>query len=108
MSVGHNDANLQKAISYQITFYELRSSGGLRQRRRLSRDAALAPVIGYDKASKIAHFAIDHDPTLKGRRAEARLRHRGRFDRVVDPAQMVKPYVAGSGTPGDRARQAKP
>ena len=26
---------------------------------------ALAPVIGYDKASKIAHFAMDHDLTLK-------------------------------------------
>ena len=26
---------------------------------------ALAPVIGYDKASKIAHEATDHDLTLK-------------------------------------------
>ena len=26
---------------------------------------ALAPVIGYDKASQIAHYAMDHDLTLK-------------------------------------------
>ena len=26
---------------------------------------ALAPVIGYDKASKIAHHAMDNDLTLK-------------------------------------------
>ena len=26
---------------------------------------ALAPVIGYDKASKIAHHAMEHDLTLK-------------------------------------------
>ena len=26
---------------------------------------ALSPVIGYDKASKIAHYAMDNDLTLK-------------------------------------------
>jgi fumarate hydratase class II len=26
---------------------------------------ALSPVIGYDKASKIAHFAMDNDLTVK-------------------------------------------
>jgi len=26
---------------------------------------ALSPVIGYDKASKIAHYALDNDLTLK-------------------------------------------
>ncbi len=33
--------------------------------RSLMLVTALAPVIGYDKASKIAHYAIDHDLTLK-------------------------------------------
>ena len=32
---------------------------------------ALAPVIGYDKASKIAHYALDHDLTLKRRRCSS-------------------------------------
>ena len=46
--------------------------------RSLMLVTALAPVIGYDKASKIAHYAMDHDLTLEGGGAEARLRHRGR------------------------------
>ncbi len=33
--------------------------------RSLMLVTALAPVIGYDKASKIAHYAMDHDLTLK-------------------------------------------
>jgi fumarate hydratase class II len=33
--------------------------------RSLMLVTALAPVIGYDKASKIAHHAMDHDLTLK-------------------------------------------
>src|SRR6476660_9254719 len=55
---------------------------------------ALAPVIGYDKASAIAHFAAENDLTLK--EAALRLGHvdEATFDRVVDPAKMVRPYVA--------------
>jgi fumarate hydratase, class II len=55
---------------------------------------ALAPVIGYDKASAIAHHAMDHDLTLK--EAALQLGHvdEATFDRVVDPEKMVKPYVA--------------
>jgi fumarate hydratase class II len=57
---------------------------------------ALSPVIGYDKASKIAHYAMDNDLTLK---AAAALKlgfvSEADFDRIVDPAKMVKPYVAG-------------
>src|SRR5271170_2833543 len=33
--------------------------------RSLMLVTALVPVIGYDKASKIAHYAMDHDLTLK-------------------------------------------
>jgi fumarate hydratase class II len=33
--------------------------------RSLMLVTALAPVIGYEKASKIAHYAIDNDLTLK-------------------------------------------
>ena len=43
--------------------------------RSLMLVTALAPVIGYDKASKIAHYAMDHDLTLKAGGAEAGLRH---------------------------------
>jgi fumarate hydratase class II len=64
---------------------------------------ALAPVIGYDKASAIAHFAAEKDLTLK--EAALQLGHvdEATFDRVVDPAKMVRPYVANKADHGIRA-----
>jgi fumarate hydratase class II len=55
---------------------------------------ALAPVIGYDKSSKIAHYAIDNDLTLKAAALKLGFVTEAEFDRVVDPAKMVRPYVA--------------
>jgi len=55
---------------------------------------ALAPVIGYDKASKIAHHAMDNDLTLKEAALQLGFVTEAEFDRVVDPKKMVKPYVA--------------
>jgi fumarate hydratase class II len=55
---------------------------------------ALSPVIGYDKASKIAHYAMDNDLTLKAAALKLGFVSEAEFDRVVDPAKMVKPYVA--------------
>jgi fumarate hydratase, class II len=55
---------------------------------------ALAPVIGYDKASKITHHAMDHDMTLRAAALDLGFVTEAEFDRVVDPAKMVKPYVA--------------
>jgi fumarate hydratase class II len=55
---------------------------------------ALAPVIGYDRASAIAHHAMDHDLTLKEAALQLGYVDEATFDRVVDPASMVKPYVA--------------
>lgn len=55
---------------------------------------ALAPVIGYDKASKIAHFAMDNDLTLKAAALHLGFVDDEEFDRIVDPRKMVSPYVA--------------
>jgi fumarate hydratase class II len=55
---------------------------------------ALAPVIGYDKASKIAHHAMEHDLTLKAAALQLGFVSEADFDRVVDPRRMVHPYVA--------------
>jgi fumarate hydratase class II len=55
---------------------------------------ALAPVIGYDKASQIAHYAMDNDLTLREAALKLGFVSEAEFDRVVDPAKMVKPYVA--------------
>jgi fumarate hydratase, class II len=63
--------------------------------RSLMLVTALSPVIGYDKASQIAHYAMDNDLTLKAAALKLGFVTEELFDRVVDPAKMVKPYVAG-------------
>ena len=62
--------------------------------RSLMLVTALSPVIGYDKASKMAHYALDNDLTLKETALKLGFVTEDEFDRVVDPAKMVHPYVA--------------
>jgi len=62
--------------------------------RSLMLVTALSPVIGYDKASKIAHYAMDNDLTLKQAALKLGFVTEVEFDRVVDPKKMVTPYVA--------------
>ncbi len=64
--------------------------------RSLMLVTALAPVIGYDKASKIAHHAMDHDLTLKQAALQLGFVSEKEYDRIVDPAKMVRPYVAAA------------
>jgi len=62
--------------------------------RSLMLVTALSPVIGYDKASQIAHYALDNDLTLKQAALKLGFVTEREFDRVVDPARMVRPYIA--------------
>ena len=62
--------------------------------RSLMLVTALSPVIGYDKASQIAHYAMDNDLTLKAAALKLGFVPEAEFDRIVDPAKMVAPYVA--------------
>src|SRR5258708_3517964 len=62
--------------------------------RSLMLVTALSPVIGYDKASQVAHYALDHDLTLKKAALQLGAVSAEEFDRVVDPQKMTKPYVA--------------
>ena len=64
--------------------------------RSLMLVTALAPMIGYDKSSKIVHYAMDHDLTLKAAALQLGFVTEEEFDRVVDPAKMVRPYVAST------------
>lgn len=64
--------------------------------RSLMLVTALAPVIGYDKATKIAHYAMDNDLTLKSAALKLGFVSEEEFDRVVDPSKMVNPYVASN------------
>ena len=69
--------------------------------RSLMLVTALSPVIGYDKASRIAHYALDNDLTLKAAALKLGYVSEAEFDRVVDPAKMVRPYVAATRTNAD-------
>jgi len=64
--------------------------------RSLMLVTALSPVIGYDKASQVAHFALDHDLTLKEAALQLGAVSATEFDRIVDPRKMTKPYVAAN------------
>ena len=64
--------------------------------RSLMLVTALSPVIGDDKASKIAHYAMDNDLTLKEAALKLDFVTEAEFDRVVDPRKMVRPYVAAA------------
>jgi fumarate hydratase class II len=64
--------------------------------RSLMLVTALSPVIGYDKAHKIAHYALDNDLTLKEAALKLGYVSEVEYDRIVDPRKMVHPYVATS------------
>lgn len=57
---------------------------------------ALSPVIGYDKASKIAHKAMDDDLTLKQAAVQSGDVSETQFNEVVDARKMVGNGLAGA------------
>ena len=62
--------------------------------RSLMLVTALSPVVGYDKASRIAHYASDEDLTLREAALKLGYISANDFDRIVDPTKMIEPYVA--------------
>jgi fumarate hydratase, class II len=56
---------------------------------------ALSSIIGYDKASAIAHAANDRDLTLKQAALASGAIDERRFDQVVDPKRLVGHGVGG-------------
>jgi fumarate hydratase class II len=50
---------------------------------------ALSPVIGYDKASAIAHQALDQNMTLRDAAVQSGFVSAEEFDRIVAPQHMV-------------------
>jgi len=50
---------------------------------------ALSPVIGYDKASTIAHRAMEQNTTLREAAVAGGFVSAEEFDRIVDPKKMV-------------------
>jgi fumarate hydratase, class II len=64
--------------------------------RSLMLVTALSPVIGYDKASAIAHDANDHDLTLKEAALQSGAIDEKNFDEIVNPKRMVGHGLAGA------------
>jgi fumarate hydratase class II len=50
---------------------------------------ALSPVIGYDKASKIAHHALDNNLSLKDAALKLGYVTADEFDKIIQPSKMV-------------------
>jgi fumarate hydratase class II len=59
--------------------------------RSLMLATALAPVLGYDKASALAHHAAAHDLTLREAALALGFVSAEDFDRLVDPRKMLGP-----------------
>lgn len=57
---------------------------------------ALAPVIGYDKAAKIAHEAHEHGTSLREAALQSGEIDEAGFDQAVDARKMVGKGVAGA------------
>ncbi|ABK89130.1 class II fumarate hydratase [Francisella tularensis subsp. novicida] len=51
---------------------------------------ALSPVIGYDKAAKLAHYAEQKNISLAEANQELKFLSKEEFDKVVDPYKMTK------------------
>jgi fumarate hydratase class II len=50
---------------------------------------ALSPIIGYDKASAIAHRALDQNTTLREAALSGGFIGAKEFDKAMDPKKMV-------------------
>jgi fumarate hydratase class II len=59
--------------------------------RSLMLVTALSPAIGYDKASKIAHHAFEHDLTLRQAALALGYVTEAEFDTLIDPRRMTQP-----------------
>ncbi len=57
---------------------------------------ALSPVVGYDKASRIAHKAMEDDLTLRQAAVQSGDVSEQQFDEVVDARKMVGSGLAGA------------
>ncbi len=59
--------------------------------RSLMLVTALSPAIGYDKASAVAHHAMEKNLSLREAALELGAVSADDFDRIVDPSKMLKP-----------------
>ena len=53
---------------------------------------ALSPTIGYDKASKLVHYAYEKNTSLKEANQKLAYLPENEFDKLVDPYKMAYPH----------------
>jgi fumarate hydratase class II len=85
--LGHAATKLRKYSIEGIELDQKRISKYLEDSLMLV--TALSPVIGYDKASKIAHYAMENDLSLKAAALKLGYVTAEEFDKVVQPTKMV-------------------
>ena len=62
--------------------------------RSLMLVTALSPIIGYDKCAKLAHYAHQHDLSLREANRALKFLSDEEFQKVVRPETMTKPHEA--------------
>ena len=62
--------------------------------RSLMLVTALSPIIGYDKCAKLAHYAHEHDLSLREANRALKFLSDEEFQKVVRPETMTKPDEA--------------
>jgi fumarate hydratase class II len=50
---------------------------------------ALSPAIGYDKSAELAHYALEHDVTLKEACLKLKFLSEKEFDALIQPEKMI-------------------
>ena len=96
-AIGILSDGCQKFRQYSVEGTELNRK---RIREMVSRSVmlvtALSPDIGYDKASAIAHMAMEHDLTLRDAALKSGYIDDQTFDRLADPMTMIGHGVGGA------------
>jgi len=62
--------------------------------KSLAMCTALAPVIGYDEAAKIAKISYETGKTVRGVAKELKVLPEDRLDEILDPWRMTEPGIA--------------
>ena len=93
---GATAARSSARFSVEGTRAEPRRRSPTTSRNRLMLVTALSPVIGYDKASQIAHEAMERDLTLKEAAIGSGEVSEAQFEALVDARTMVGRGVAGA------------
>jgi fumarate hydratase class II len=64
--------------------------------RSLAMATALAPLIGYSNAARIAQEALATGQTIRSLMEQRNLLPKGKLDKILDPWSMTEPGIPGN------------